>query len=129
MFDTTENFNDRLDRIQRGRRGRTSGMGFVIHPDGVVTSIGGGSSRLRFGFPLKGLLTAMLIAVIVKAYLIWFLGTDVYTLEVQSLLTGSAFERLAAIVLMPDGLTAWVVERFQDLYLFVQAGLSATTPA
>jgi hypothetical protein len=129
MNDVSENFADRLNRIQHGRRGRRSGMGFVVHPDGIVTSIGGGSSRLRFGFPLKGLLTALVIAVAVKAYLMWFLGTDIYTLEVQRLLAGSAFERLAAIVLMPDTLTGWVVERYEDIYVFVQAGFAATTPA
>ncbi len=129
MNDVSENFNDRLERINSGRRGRGTGMGFVIHPDGVVTSIGGSSSRLRFGFPLKGLVSAMIIAVAVKAYLMWFLGTDIYILEVQRLLVGSAFERLAAIVLMPDGLTGWVIERYQDAYVFLQAGLAANTPA
>ncbi len=128
MSNVSESFSERLDRIQRSRRGRSGGMGFVVHPDGVVTAIGGSSSRLRFGFPLKGLLTALFIAVLVKAYLMWFLGTDVYTLEVQSLLSGSAFERLAAIVLMPDVLTEWVVERYADIYVFVQAGFAATTP-
>lgn len=74
-------------------------------------------------------MSALFIAVAVKAYLIWFLGTDIYTLEVQRLLAGSAFERLAAMVLMPDALTSWFVEQYQNIYLFVQAGFAATTPA
>lgn len=128
MNDVSENFADRLNRIERDRRGHRRGMGFIVHPDGVVTSIGGRSSRLRFGFPLKGLLTALFIAVLVKAYLMWFLGTDIYSLEMQRLLAGSAFERLAGIVLMPDVLTAWVVERYVDIYAFVQAGFAAAAP-
>ena len=126
MTDTSENFNARLTRIQSSRRGRGRGMGFIIHPDGVVTSIGrNSSSRLRFGFPLKGLLLAFVVAVAVKAYLLWFMGTDAYTLEVQRLFAGSAFERLAAFVLLPDVMTSWVVERYQDAYVFMQASIDA----
>ncbi|GAB5448787.1 hypothetical protein [Gymnodinialimonas sp.] len=129
MVNETEHFNERLNRIQRGRRRNRGGMGFVVHPDGVVAPIGKPSSRLRFGFPLKGVLLGLMIAVAVKAYLMWFLGTDVYALEVQTLVTGAAFEQAAAMILMPDALSAWVVERYEDIYAFVQAGLAAGEPA
>lgn len=124
MVNETEQFNERLRRIQRSRRGKRGGMGFVVHPDGMTTPIGRPSSRLRFGFPLKGMLAGLAIAVAVKAYLMWFLGNDVYTLEVQTLLSGAAFEQAAAMVLMPDVLSAWVVERYREIYVFVQAGLA-----
>ena len=125
MVNETEHFSDRLNRIQRGRHRRRGGMGFVVHADGVVTAIGQPSSRLRFGFPLKGLLIALFIAVAVKAYLMWFIGTDVYALQVQTLLAGSGFERAVAMVLMPDVLTAWAADRYEDIYVFIQAGLAA----
>ena len=128
MVNETEHFNDRLNRIQRGRRQRRGGMGFVVHADGVVTAIGQPSSRLRFGFPLKGLLLGLVAAVAVKSYLMWFLGTDIYTLEVQTLLAGSSFERLAAMVLMPDAVTLSGVERFEDINVFIQAGMAAGEP-
>ena len=121
-----EDFQERLDRIQTRREGRKNGMGFVVHPDGVVTAIGRPKSRLRFGFPLKGLLLALVIAVAVKAYLMWVLGADVYGLEVQNLLQGSGPERLAGKILQSDALTMWVVERYNDIYAFVQGGLSAS---
>lgn len=127
MEQSTENFHDRLNRIQSGRRRRNGGMGFVVHPDGVVTAIGRPSSRLRFGFPLKGLLLALIVAVAVKGYMMWFLGVDVYELQVASLFEGSAFERLAGFVLAPDRLTLWVVERYEDIYAFVEAGVAATS--
>lgn len=127
MVNETEHFNNRLNRIQRGRRGR-NGMGFVVHADGVVSPLGQPSSRLRFGFPLKGLLVALVIAVAVKAYLMWFLGTDVYALEVQRLLVGSAFEQAAGLILMPDALSGWVVERYDDIHAFIQAGMAAGEP-
>lgn len=129
MINETDHFNDRLNRIQHVRRRNRGGMGFVVHPDGVVSSIGNPPSRLRFGFPLKGVLLGLIVAVAVKAYLMWFLGTDVYVLEVQSLLSGTAFEQAAAMVLMPDVLSAWVVERYDDVYAFVQAGLAAGASA
>ncbi|MBF9043294.1 hypothetical protein HKCCE4037_08150 [Rhodobacterales bacterium HKCCE4037] len=120
-----EQFQSRLNRIQRSRRGRRKGMGFVVHPDGVVTAIGRPSSRLRFAFPLKGIIAGLFVAVAVKAYLIWFLGVDVYTLEVQSLLTGSSFERIAGLILLPDALTNWMVDRYEDFNVFVRGGLAA----
>ncbi|MEJ6392472.1 hypothetical protein V8J82_04340 [Gymnodinialimonas sp. 2305UL16-5] len=100
-------------------------MGFVVHPDGVVTAIGRPSSRLRFGFPLKGFLLALFIAVGVKAYLIWALGADVYLLQVEPLFAGSNLEQVAGQVLRPDALTLWVADRYQDVYTFLQAGLAA----
>ncbi|MBY4895003.1 hypothetical protein KUL25_19770 [Rhodobacteraceae bacterium N5(2021)] len=104
-------------------------MGFVVHPDGIVAPIGKPSSRLRFGFPLKGVLAGFAIAVAVKAYLIWFLGADIYALEVQALLNGAPFEQIAAMVLMPDALSAWLVERYDAINIFIQAGLAAGEPA
>ncbi|ABD53879.1 hypothetical protein Jann_0962 [Jannaschia sp. CCS1] len=120
MVNETNNFNDRLDRIQQRRSGKRGGMGFVVHPDGVVTAIGDPASRLRFGFPLKGLLIALVIAVAVKAYLMWFLGTDLYTLQVQSLLSGTAFEQTAGMILMPDTLSAWTMARIDEIYIAFQ---------
>ena len=129
MLNETQHFNDRLNRIQNVRQRNRGGMGFVVHPDGIVTPIGKPSSRLRFGFPLKGLILGLVVAVAVKAYLMWVLGTDVYTLEVQSLLSGTAFEQIAALILMPDALSAWAVERYDDIYAFIEAGLAAGEPA
>lgn len=129
MVNETDQFHNRLNRIQRGRRRQRKGMGFVVHPDGVVTAIGRPSTRLRFGFPLKGLLLALVIAVAVKAYLMWFLGTDIYTLEVETLLNGSSFEQAAGLVLMPDALTSWMAARYEDIAIFIQAGIAAQAPA
>ena len=125
MVNETEQFQSRLLRIQRNRRKQRRGMGFIVHPDGVVTAIGRPSSRLRFAFPLKGLVLSVLVAAAVKAYLMWFLGLEVYTLEVQSLLSGSSFEQAAGLILMPDTLTSWMVDRYEDINVFVRGGLAA----
>jgi hypothetical protein len=125
MVNDTEKFHSRLNRIQRSRRRQRGGMGFVVHPDGIVTAIGKPSSRLRFAFPLKGIILSVMVAVAVKSYLMWFLGVDIYTLEVESLLSGSAFERIAGLILMPDALTIWGMERFEDINVFIRGGLAA----
>mmetsp|Transcript_3655 Transcript_3655/g.6731 ORF Transcript_3655/g.6731 Transcript_3655/m.6731 type:complete len:130 (+) Transcript_3655:291-680(+) len=129
MVNETESFHERLNRIQRVRRRNRGGMGFVIHPDGVVTPIGRSSSRLRFGFPLRGLILGLVAAIAVKSYLIWALGIEIYSLNIQSLLSGTAFEQIAAMVLMPDALSQWVVERYDAIYAFMQAGLAASNAA
>ncbi|NKX44157.1 hypothetical protein [Roseicyclus persicicus] len=67
---------------------------------------------LRFRFPFRGLLAAFVIAVAVKAYLIWFLGLDLYQAEVTELLNGTSFQQAAARILMPDQMTMWVVDRY-----------------
>ncbi|MEJ6391545.1 hypothetical protein [Gymnodinialimonas ulvae] len=97
----------------------------MVHPDGIVTAIGKPSSRLRFAFPLKGIILSLMVAVAVKSYLMWFLGVEIYTLEVQSLLSGSSFERIAGLILMPDALTMWGMERFEDINVFIRGGLAA----
>lgn len=99
------NFQARVQRIDRARKNRVVGE-FVLQSNGLLVPK---QRRLRFGFPLKGLIVAFLVAVAVKAYLIWFLGLDLYQAEVQELLSGSSFERVAARVLMPDQMTMWVV--------------------
>lgn len=125
MLNETDQFHARLSRIQRARRRRRNGMGFIVHPDGVVTAVGRPSSRLRFAFPVKGIVLALMVAVAVKSYLMWFLGLEIYTLEVQSLLSGSSFEQIAGLILMPDALTMWGMDRFEDINLFVRGGLAA----
>ena len=102
------NFRSRVDRINRARRDRVVGE-FVLQSNGLLVPK---QRRLRFGFPLKGLILAFVIAVMVKAYLIWFLGLELYQLEMLRLLSGSRFEQAAARILMPDQLTMWMVSQY-----------------
>ena len=101
-------------------------MGFVVHADGVVKPLGRPSSRLRLTFPLKALLTAIILAVAVKGYAMWAIGADLYVLQVATMLEGSNFERVGLQVLMPDVLSLWAVDRYDDIYAFVQGGMAAT---
>lgn len=105
------NFRSRVERIDRARRNRVVGE-FVLQSNGLLVPK---QRRLRFGFPLKGLIVSFAIAIAVKAYLIWFLGSDVYTAGVMELLAGSNFERAAARILMPDQMTMWMVGQYEWL--------------
>lgn len=126
MAQNQTTFSDRVQRIEGERAGaftrrRAHGedRGVVVHPDGFVQSITPRSRRLRFGFPLKGVIFASVIAVLVKAYLIWTLGDDVYGAAVAQLLSGSQFERAAGLILAPDTVSLWLVDAYQQIYRFI----------
>lgn len=105
MNEEYPNFLARVERIERAWRNRARGE-FILQSNGLIVPK---QKRLRFGFPLRGLIMAFVIAVAVKAYLIWFLGTEVYSAEIVSLLNGTSFQQAAAHILMPDRVTLWVV--------------------
>jgi hypothetical protein len=120
-------FSDRIERIEGSRRnpahfgGRGGKMSesIVIHPDGFVQRITVPNRRLRFGFPLKGVIFACVVAVCVKAYLIWTIGDDMYGAAVAQLLNGNQFERAAGLVLAPDAVSMWLVDGYQQVYRFL----------
>ena len=116
-------FQARVQRLERARRNRVQGE-FVLMSNGLLVPK---QRRLRFGFPLRGLILAFVIAVAVKAYLIWFLGLDVYQAEVLELLSGTSFERAAGQILMPDGLTMWVVGLYDSVAAMVGGWISTGT--
>jgi hypothetical protein len=111
------NFRSRVDRINYARRNRVQGE-FVLQSNGLLVPK---QHRLRFGFPLRGLIMAFVIAVMVKAYLIWFLGLELYQMELLKLLSGTSFEQAAARILMPDQLTMWVVGQYDWIWGHVMA--------
>lgn len=120
-------FSDRLQRIDENRRGYVfarrqeskDSESIVVHPDGFVQSITVPSRRLRFAFPIKGVLFACVLAILVKAYLMWTLGDDVYASAVSQLLAGNSVERAAGLVLAPDMVSNWMVDVYQQIYRFV----------
>jgi hypothetical protein len=106
------NFRSRVDRINYARQNQVQGE-FILQSNGLLVPK---QRRLRFGFPLRGLIMAFIIAVMVKAYLIWFLGLELYQLEMLELLSGTSFEQAAARILMPDQLTLWVVGQYDWIW-------------
>jgi hypothetical protein len=120
-------FSDRLERIEcrrradsfGRRRSRDNNRSIVIHPDGVVQPVKAPRRHLRFGFPVKGVLLSCLAAILVKGYLMWMLGDEVYGLAVAELLAGNPFQRAAGLVLAPDAVSNAVVDLYQYIYRFL----------
>lgn len=112
------NFKDRVERIESARRNRAARQ-YVLRPDGLMVSR---QRHLRFSFPLRGLILAFVITIAVKAYLIWFLGLELYEAEVLELLSGTRLEQAAARILMPDQLSMWVVGVYDWIATLVSGG-------
>lgn len=110
------NFRSRVARITDARRDRVRGE-FILRDDGLLVPRTRGS--MRFGFPFKGLILSFILAVLVKAYLIWFLGAELYQAEVLELLSGTTLERAAGHVLLPDGLSMWVVTQYEWIAAYI----------
>ncbi len=106
LQDKTTTFADRLERIKDAHDYRSS-HGLVTRPDGLL--VPQSQPRLRFTFPLKGLLFAFFVALNVKSYLIWVLGHETFNHAVLGLMNGSPLERVAGKILMPDDLSMRVV--------------------
>jgi hypothetical protein len=126
MAQNQTTFSDRVQRIGDVRTGKVARShvrgeehGVVVHPDGFVQTITARPRRLRFGFPLKGVIFASVVAILVKGYLIWTLGDDVYGAAVAQLLGGSQFERAAGLILAPDAVSLWIVDAYQQIYRFI----------
>lgn len=117
MSDDHEAFAARLERIKAAQNYRV-GRPVMVRPDGLIVPRDP-QPRLRFVFPLKGLIIAFCAAVAVKAYLIWFLGGDTYSVAVMSLLNGSPLERVAGQILAPDGVSLWLVGKYETLAFFL----------
>ncbi|MDG3042017.1 hypothetical protein [Roseicyclus marinus] len=119
MTEDRPDFHARLDRIEQARRTRASG-GHVLRSDGPRVPPNG---RMRVRLPVRGLVLALVIAVLVKAYLVWVLGPDRYNLEMARLLDGTRAQQAAAHILMPDRLTLrtvtlydWIAEQVAALW-------------
>lgn len=122
-------FSDRLRRIEDSRhsgrfawrRKRREHSHGVVHPDGFLQPITVPRKRLRFGFPLKGAVLAVVITVLIKAYLMWTLGDEIYDAAVAQMLSGNQLERAAGLILAPDQVSNWVVDVYQQIYRFFQS--------
>lgn len=121
MSDGNDTFADRLERIKAAQNYRVA-RPVMVRPDGLVVPREK-APRLRFTFPLRGLILAFCAAVAVKAYLIWFLGGDAYSVVVTGLLNGSNLERVAGQILAPDGVSLWLVGKYDALAVILRGYL------
>ena len=105
-----QNFEHRVSRINRSYAVRVPGK-FVLLPDGLI--VPRKRSRFRFAFPWKGLLMAFVLSLLLKAFLVWYLGAVAYSDLIIPMFDGSAMDRVAGQILMPDRLTIWLVAQYE----------------
>ena len=110
-------FRSRVDRINRGRQDR-AGDALAVQGKPVPVPR---HQRLGYRFPLKGLILAIVIVLMVKACLIWGMGLDQFQRERAHLLDGSGMQKVAARILTPDPLTMAVVPQINRLWTVVMA--------
>lgn len=109
MNDQFRQFYRRVGRIDQAYANRIPNA-FTIRSDGLV--VPKTRSRLRFEFPWRALLAGFFCAVMLKGFLIWYLGVDLYTARLETMLTGAQYEQIAAHILLPDRVSLWVSEQF-----------------
>lgn len=119
-----ETFIERLRRIEaeeanpirrRSKAQTRARPVLVIHGDGVVTTAKPTPRRLRFGFPLRGVITASIVVVLVKGFVIWALGSGEYTAQIEAMRDGPRPAQIAAHILAPDDLSLWIVSGYDIL--------------
>lgn len=110
-------FWSRLDRINRARQNRAC-EALAVQAKRVPVPR---HQRLGYRFPLKGLIFAFVLVVMVKACLIWGMGLDQFQRERAHLLDGSGMQKVAARILTPDPLTMAVVPQINRLWTVVMA--------
>lgn len=127
MAEQNETFVERLRRIEaeeaslRNRLRKRPRLKpeprtiMVVHGDGIVTRSRVPDQRLRFGFPLRAVLTASLLVVMVKGFVIWAVGEDTYSGYIEGLMLRSEISQAAGYILAPDEMSMWLVAGYDLL--------------
>jgi hypothetical protein len=105
-------FRSRVDRINRARQIRVRDA-CALRAGGVFVPR---HQRLGYSLPLKGLILAFVLVVMVKACLIWVMGLDQFQIARAQLLGGSGLGQVAARILVPDQLSMAVVDQIDRLW-------------
>lgn len=109
---TDPDFRSRVDRINRARQNRARD---ACVPRGNRVFVPR-HQRLAYSLPLKGLILAFVLVVMVKAGLIWIMGLDQFQIARAQLLDGSGVGQVAARILTPDQLSMAVVHQIDRLW-------------
>ncbi|MEL6533438.1 MAG: hypothetical protein AAFN09_09025 [Pseudomonadota bacterium] len=111
MNDQFREFRRRVGRIDSAYSRRVP-EAFLVRSDGLV--VPKVRSRLRFYFPFKALFAGFIAVMVVKGFLLYSLGEADYVARMQVMLEGSAYQELAAKVLMPDPVSIWAAARIGE---------------
>ncbi|MEM9319878.1 MAG: hypothetical protein AAGA70_12880 [Pseudomonadota bacterium] len=76
---------------------------------------------MRFYFPWRAILAGFVTVVLVKAFMIFFLGPTGYETRMNNLLSGSTYEELAVKILSADPVSSWAAARMEDASAWIAA--------
>lgn len=107
-----QEFDERLARIDQSRARLARGYKAVVDKDGLVVLR---ATRPRTQMPLRGLLYVLMAGVGFKALVLGSIGPEAYAERVADLQQGTALERAAASVLVPDVATRFLVAQAKGL--------------
>lgn len=108
MNEQFREFQRRVGRIDSAYARRIPAA-FLMRSDGLL--VPKTRSRLRFYFPFRAVFAGFVAVMVVKGFLLFYLGEEGYVARMDAMLVGSAYEELAATLLMPDPVSLWTAER------------------
>jgi hypothetical protein len=109
-YSGTQQFDERLTRVEAKRRSISKGAVYSVNHDGLIISR---PRRRGLRFPLRGLFVAIVGLMMFKIGLVVALGAATYTSRVGALADGTAFERAGAWVMAADPSTLWVATQIK----------------
>ena len=101
----TQNFDDRLRRIDQQHRAMARGFVLSVNRDGLVVAR---PETRRARFPWRVTLFVLLAVMGFKVMLHAYMGDSAYDERVARLAGGTTAEQLGAYVLSADPITVWV---------------------
>lgn len=116
MNEQLHDFQHRVGRISRAHS-RRAPYAFTVRADGLV--VPKTRSRLRFHFPWRAMLAGFVTIVMVKGFLLFYLGTEGYQVRMEQMLAGSEYQEAAATILMPDAVSLWTADRMRAVALLI----------
>ncbi|MBF9034635.1 hypothetical protein HKCCE2091_10310 [Rhodobacterales bacterium HKCCE2091] len=117
MSDQIRDFEARIGRINRAYNGGR--VTYVQRADGLL--VPRSRSRLRFHFPWRAMLAGFVAVVVVKGFLLYYLGADGYNARLELMLENSRYSELAATILAPDPVSSWAAMRMIDAELVLRS--------
>lgn len=103
-------FSDRIRRIDRQHRRMGGAYVELVERDGLLVPKHA-RRRRRGGFPLRGLVIALIGFVVFKGFLLAQLGSITYESRLEKLRSGAVPEQVAAWVMHADPAASWIARQ------------------
>lgn len=119
MNEQFDDFQRRVVRIH-DTHGRRVPYSFTVRPDGLM--VPRTRSRLRFYFPWRAILAGFVTTMVVKGFMIFYLGLEAYQERMEHVLEGSTYRDVASMILAPDPVSVWTAARMAEFAALLGLG-------